>query len=192
MTERREVKKELPFSKRTIKSNPIIQSRDAVKERRRDLFLRKVQDDRDDRRWASRGDQILRLDFMSRQKRWEAAKAHQAPSLDVDLDDYVMDTLSSNRRETAWSQTSQATFTETHMNPEEVDMILEQENRDLDALISLMNENQANEDSLLQHYGSDEDYDSFFREYLATLDDEQSSTMVYSSYEADAMDTSHG
>jgi hypothetical protein len=58
MTERREVKKELPFSKRAIKSNPIIQSRDAVKERRRNLFLRKVQDDRDDRRWASRGDQV--------------------------------------------------------------------------------------------------------------------------------------
>lgn len=58
MTERREVKKELPFSKRAIKSNPIIRSRDAVKERRRDLFLRKVQDDRDDRRWASRGDQV--------------------------------------------------------------------------------------------------------------------------------------
>jgi hypothetical protein len=130
---------------------------------------------------------------MSRQKRWEAAKAHQAPSLDVDLDDYVVDTLSSNRRETAWSQTSQATLTETHMNPEEVDMILEQENRDLDALVSLMNENQNHEDSILQHYGSDEeDYDSLFQEYLATLDDEQSSTMVYSSYEADAMDTSHG
>jgi len=129
---------------------------------------------------------------MSRQKRWEAAKAHQAPSLDVDLDDHVMDTLSSNRRETARSQTLQATFTETHMNPE-VDMILEQENRDLDALISLMDENQNHENSLLQHYGSDEeDYDSLFREYLTTLDDEQSSTMVYSSYEADAMDTSHG
>ena len=29
-----------------------------MKERRRDLFLRKVQEDRDDRRWASRGDQV--------------------------------------------------------------------------------------------------------------------------------------
>jgi hypothetical protein len=72
-------------------------------------------------------------------------------------------------------------------------MILEQENRDLDALISLMDENQNHEDPLLQHYGSDEeDYDSLFREYLATSDDKQSSTMVYSFYEADAMDTSHG
>ncbi|OCL02586.1 hypothetical protein AOQ84DRAFT_304443 [Glonium stellatum] len=193
MTARWEAKKGLPFSKRLIKPNPIIQNRDAVKERRRDLFLRKVQDDRDDRRWASRGDQILQLDFISRQRRWEAAKAHQAPSLDVDLDDYVRDIPLSNGQEIAWSQTRQANSTETHMGPREVDMILEQEDRELDALISLMDETRNHEDSLLQHYGSDEeDYDTLFREYLTILDDGKSNAMAHSTHEADAMDTSHG
>jgi len=48
----------LPFSKRPVRANPAIQSRDAVKEKRRDMFLKRVQQDREERRWEGRGEQV--------------------------------------------------------------------------------------------------------------------------------------
>jgi hypothetical protein len=68
MTERSGPSKDVPFSKRAIKANPIVQSRDAVKERRRDMFFKKVQQDRDDRRWANRGEQVRNCRFKLRKK----------------------------------------------------------------------------------------------------------------------------
>ena len=43
---------------RAYKTNPMIQTRDAVTKRRRDLFFRRVQNNREDKKWESRGEQV--------------------------------------------------------------------------------------------------------------------------------------
>lgn len=47
-------------SRRTHKPNPLMKSRDAQAQRRRDMFFRKVQNDREDRKWEARGEQVCR------------------------------------------------------------------------------------------------------------------------------------
>ncbi|KAF2840784.1 hypothetical protein M501DRAFT_1001822 [Patellaria atrata CBS 101060] len=48
----------VPFSKRPIKANPIMHTRDEMRERRRDLFLKRVQQDREEKRLEQRGDRV--------------------------------------------------------------------------------------------------------------------------------------
>lgn len=47
-----------PVPQRAHKPNPIVQSRDAATQRRRDMFFRRVQKDRDDKKWEARGEQV--------------------------------------------------------------------------------------------------------------------------------------
>jgi len=46
---------------RTYKANPAMQTRDAATKRRRDLFFKRVQDNREDKKWESRGEQVRGL-----------------------------------------------------------------------------------------------------------------------------------
>jgi hypothetical protein len=51
-----------PFSKREIKSNPVMkkarQTRDETRERRRDLFMKKIEQGREDKQWKGRSEQV--------------------------------------------------------------------------------------------------------------------------------------
>ena len=46
---------------RAYKPNPVIQTRDAATKRRRDMFFKRVQNGRDDKKWESRGEQVCKL-----------------------------------------------------------------------------------------------------------------------------------
>jgi hypothetical protein len=46
---------------RLYKPNPTIANRDVATQRRRDMFFRRVQNDRADKRWEARGDQVGNL-----------------------------------------------------------------------------------------------------------------------------------
>jgi hypothetical protein len=43
---------------RAYKPNPVMQTRDAATKRRRDMFFKRVQINRDDRKWEARGEQV--------------------------------------------------------------------------------------------------------------------------------------
>ena len=45
-------------SQRAYKPNPLIQTRDAATKRRRDMFFKRVQKDREDKKWDARGEQV--------------------------------------------------------------------------------------------------------------------------------------
>ena len=47
-----------PPIQRAYKANPIVQTRDATTKRRRDMFFKRVQNNREDRKWESRGEQV--------------------------------------------------------------------------------------------------------------------------------------
>ncbi|KAL1612248.1 hypothetical protein SLS60_000472 [Paraconiothyrium brasiliense] len=140
---------------RAYKPNPIIQTRDAATKRRRDMFFKRVQKGRDDKKWDARGDQIQRLDHISEQRRWEAEKARQAPQIYDDLIDEEIEDPSSSLPD---------------QELEEADYVLAQEEREMQELIASMEE----ERDASQHYGSDdEDYDQLFMEYTSTSASQQ-------------------
>ena len=45
-------------SQRAFKANPVLQTRDAATKRRRDMFFKRVQNNREDKKWESRGEQV--------------------------------------------------------------------------------------------------------------------------------------
>ncbi|KAF2872403.1 hypothetical protein BDV95DRAFT_606019 [Massariosphaeria phaeospora] len=177
-------KKHVPVPHRAYKPNPIVQTRDVATQRRRDMFFRKVQNDRDNKKWQARGDQLQRLDYISDQKRWEAEKARQAPEVvDHYLDDEVLDDAMSSYTP---SGTPQAT--------DEEDYILAQEEYELQQLITSMEEEQDNQEHTSQHYGSDdEDYDQLFMECITAPDVQHHPNEMNAGYgNEDSMDMTEG
>lgn len=51
-------KKPLIAPQRAFKQNPIMQTRDAATKRRRDMFFKRVQRDREEKKWDARGEQV--------------------------------------------------------------------------------------------------------------------------------------
>jgi hypothetical protein len=47
-----------PTPQRAFKPNPVIQTRDAATKRRRDMFFKRVQNGREDKKWEARGEQV--------------------------------------------------------------------------------------------------------------------------------------
>jgi hypothetical protein len=134
---------------RAFKPNPVMQTRDAATKRRRDMFFARVQNNREDKKWEARGEQIQQLDFVSERKRWEALKARQAPAEEEDIveEDAMLP-----------------------METTEADYVAAQEQYELDQLVAMREEEEKRSS---QHYGSDdEDYDSIFME-CATVADER-------------------
>ncbi|KAG9520173.1 hypothetical protein KCU93_g7758, partial [Aureobasidium melanogenum] len=161
----------VPFSSRPVKAAPIPRS-DALRERRRDMFLRKVRQSRDDNKWDSRIDDMARLDYLKEQRRWEAEQVRSAPSVHPEFaeaeeaSEYDLPTYSSQM---AWDPQSQSDYP---LDPE-ADAILQQENEELEALVALMQEdehrqnqqfnNQEAHDDRSSAFGSDDDeYDNIF------------------------------
>ncbi|EGP82945.1 uncharacterized protein MYCGRDRAFT_97103 [Zymoseptoria tritici IPO323] len=86
---RREVSDQnLPFAQRRIKVAPPVARAGDLKEKRRGQFLKKVERGREEERWERRGDDILRMDFMQRQREWEAAQARSAAALALEESAY--------------------------------------------------------------------------------------------------------
>jgi hypothetical protein len=52
------LKEKSPMPQRAFKANPVMQTRDATTKRRRDMFFKRVQNNRDDKKWESRGEQV--------------------------------------------------------------------------------------------------------------------------------------
>jgi len=146
------------MGQRAFKPNPMMQTRDAATKRRRDMFFKRVQNKRDDKKWESRGEQIQQLDFVSERKRWEAEKARQAPPENDDVPEELLDDTASLPQLQSYQHALQ-------FQPEitEADYVAAQEEYELQQLIASMEQEGDGRSS--QHYGSDdEDYDSIFME----------------------------
>ncbi|KAF2692188.1 hypothetical protein K458DRAFT_240106, partial [Lentithecium fluviatile CBS 122367] len=177
-------KKLVTAPQRAYKPNPVVLTRDAATKRRRDMFFKRVQREREDKKWDSRGEQIQRLDYFSDHKRWEAEKAREAPQVeDYIIEEEVADELPS-------SYTSRDAL-QPEREAEEAEYIIAQEEYELQELIASMEEQQ---ETASQHYGSDdEDYDSIFMECASATDtqlqpQEQTLRFDASFNDADEMD----
>lgn len=164
---------------RAYKANPVVQTRDAATKRRRELFFKRVQDNREERKWGSRGEQVRhylysdqtrtdhsqlqQLDFVSERKRWENKKAQEAPREEEDFDDELL----------SEAKLPQSSSDAAQYEPEmsEADYVLEQEEHELQQLIAAMEQEQSQDTAPQQHFGSDDDdYDQIFMECAADAD----------------------
>ncbi|EMD96618.1 hypothetical protein COCC4DRAFT_65272 [Bipolaris maydis ATCC 48331] len=176
------IKEQSATSQRAFKSNPVMQTRDAATKRRRDMFFKRVQNNREDKKWESRGEQIQQLDFVTERKRWEAEKARQAPPVN---DDIIEEPSEDAQLPNMFNNAPQFDSDMT-----EADYIAAQEEYELQQLIASI---EQEPDVQPHHYGSDdEDYDSIFMECAMAEDgqSEQPSQTVQNGFgREDMMDT---
>lgn len=124
------------------------------------MFFKRVQTNRDDKKWEARGEQIQHLDFVSERKRWEAEKARQAPTENDFFDEEIVDETSLPEWSNPTPQFSEAMT--------EADWVATQEEYELQQMIASM---EHEPDASSQHYGSDDDdYDSIFMECVNAVD----------------------
>ncbi|MCJ1404955.1 hypothetical protein MMC11_008181 [Xylographa trunciseda] len=162
------------FPKRQSKFATLVKSRDTENVKRRDKFFQKIKQNGDDRRWEVRGEQvriawysttdlpthvfapqqILRTDFLSRQKQWEEEQARRAQELAAEPDDEDM--------EAGDAPDSSHEF-------DLVEQFLSQEDQELEMTISMLEYEKQSEavQNAMTDYGSeDEEYDQYFMDII--------------------------
>jgi hypothetical protein len=103
------------------------------------------------------------LDFVSERKRWESRKAQEAPPEEGEIDEELLSDA------TLPQSSNSAPQFEPEMT--EADYVLAQEEYELQQLIASMEQEQSQDATPQQYYGSDdEDYDQIFMECAAGAD----------------------
>lgn len=162
----------VPFAKRSVKTTPQPKQSE-LRDRRRSAFLRKVRDGRDEGRFESRGEDIMRMEFVRRQKAWEAELAEQAPieSGEAEEEDEGWRRWDTDLPESGMQMS--APSTQQPWADDEVDEVLMREDRELDALIeNLPDASQVHREEGVDEMGEvnlwsdDDDYDALFSEFM--------------------------
>jgi hypothetical protein len=139
--------------------------------------------------------QMARLDYLKEKRRWEAEQVRSAPSLHPDFteaeetSDYDLPTYSNQM---SWDPQSHSEYPPDS----EADLVLQQEDEELEALVALMQEDenrrnqQANSqdahDDRSSAFGSDDDeYDSIFMDMIDETGGATSGTEQQHQHEAD-------
>ena len=129
-------------------------ARGALAQKRRDIFHRKVQNQREDKTWARRGEELERLDDRNEWRKWEMEALSLAPVVNEDELDEV-----------------EGDAQQQQLSSEEADEIARMEEGELAALVEMLEVQQAADMGLSEnlqadqdeHFGSDdEDYESIF------------------------------
>ncbi|OBT73670.1 hypothetical protein VF21_06177 [Pseudogymnoascus sp. 05NY08] len=165
-TNQTERSNESAYSARQTKKNPLIHrnDNDNGRETRRKLFLRRVRQDSEDKRWEKRGgdDEIMRTIWIAEQKRREERRARDAQAWagveeEEDLEE---------------SQLTEIERVKPSQDEEMVDEVAQQEDAEMEAMLSMLDAeswdpppNQKNQHDDNTPYGSDDDeYDQLFME----------------------------
>lgn len=76
------------FSKRITKTNPLLHGQGDGRETRRKLFLRKIREDSEEKRWKARGgdDEMMRTIWIAEQRRRAERQARDAQGWGVDAE----------------------------------------------------------------------------------------------------------
>ncbi|KAK5715728.1 hypothetical protein LTR17_016716 [Elasticomyces elasticus] len=169
-----------PIATRRTVRKPPTPKHDDLKETRRRLFLRNVREKREDQRWAQRGEDIMRLDFVQRQRAWEAEQAREAPRLlppnepieEEEEEEGLYDLPSSESCGMQFSQQQMGSQQLSEDARDEADAVLAREQEEIEALVRDMeaegNEQKGVDANSSQNPWSDdlleEDYDALFSE----------------------------
>ncbi|KAF8541386.1 hypothetical protein BDD12DRAFT_829765 [Trichophaea hybrida] len=133
--------------KRLFKPIPIGRSGEDVRTARRNLFLKKVQNGREDKAWKARGgeDEIMRMIFVAEHKRWEASlekAASRIPTI------YEEEEVYDDRPEPEYpeyffalesgAEPPQIQYLEYPSSAEDFDAYLDRDGKELEELLSEM------------------------------------------------------
>jgi hypothetical protein len=105
----------------------------------------------------------MRLDFMQRQKRWEAQLAREAPPLASDP------IVEEDEDDTDLPTSSSAMQISSQQPEDEVDEVLQREDQELEALLEYMPDNEKKQDDTPSSgnlWSDDDDYDALFSEVM--------------------------
>ncbi|KIW05410.1 uncharacterized protein PV09_03923 [Verruconis gallopava] len=176
---------ETPFSKRDVKPNPLLkkarQTPDEARERRRDMFMKKVERGREEKQWKGRSDQILRSDYIARRRRWEEERNREALRFFPDYEDEELPSASSVQQADAVPWPGTPRLVAQPDDEQQVDAIAQMEEEELRALLEMQEQHDADAQvheydipSSPTRYGSDEeDYDEIFMELVSSQHDNE-------------------
>ncbi|MCJ1410899.1 hypothetical protein MMC19_004986 [Ptychographa xylographoides] len=146
--------------KRHSKYATLAKDKENESAKRRELFLKKVRQNGEDRRWEVRGDQIMRTDFLSRQRGWELEQARRAAELATGPEDEAME-----------AGVNMATVTQ---EDELVEDFLSEEDKELEAMVSMLEDarqDNGEQDNSMTDYGSDDDdYNQFLMDVVQRIE----------------------
>src|ERR1700761_896588 len=117
--------------------------------------------------------QIMRLDFVQRRRQWESELARDAPLLPSDPLEPDEDREEEDAELPTWSNMMQISTqsTQQKLPEEEVEEVLQQEDAELEALLSYMPAREEGGDRQSDHlYSDDDDYDALFSEFIERED----------------------
>lgn len=110
----------------------------------------------------------MRLDFVQRQRQWEAEQARNAPQMPSDPpeeedEDYDLPMSSGNAMQISAPSTQMP-----QLLYDEVEEVLQRENQELEALLSYMPADEYDGDQHSEHHlwSDDDDYDALFSELM--------------------------
>jgi hypothetical protein len=150
--------KNVPFSQRPIKLAPSAKQ-DELKDRRRNAFLRKVHNQREDKRFEARGEDIMRLEFVRRRREYEDELARNAPSPSAEEEEAELP---------GWG--SQMDVSSQAIPEEEVvEEFVRDEEQEMRALLEYMPDEEMRtqwSDGSENLWSDDADYDALFSEVL--------------------------
>jgi len=200
-------------SQRIARPNPLLKSSEERARLRRKAFLDRIAQARGDQRWDGKSDQvrldnvdglqppadffqqILRSDYLANQRRWEDDR-HQTAPLFADEDDQENELPVAGYEEMIMEQDHREDVIQGHTMSDEVEAVVNQEERELEELLALAedeNQNQEMREPGSERWGSDEeDYDSLFMEYLSSQQVAEQQTTDAVGEAEDSMDTSIG
>ncbi|KAH9810112.1 hypothetical protein Tdes44962_MAKER01085 [Teratosphaeria destructans] len=152
---------------------------DDLKERRRSMFLRSVREKREDKRFEARGEDIMRLDYMQRQRAWEAQLAREAkvyaPEVEAigeDEEEYDLPVASGGPA--SGMEISSQPLPPRMSQADEADEVRRREEEELEAMVEMMEgqgtaERQRKDDETGREtnlWSDDDDYDELFSEVM--------------------------
>ena len=200
-------------SQRAARPNPLLKSSEERARLRRKAFLDRVAQTRGDQRWEGKTDQvwldavdglpppadffhqILRSDYLADLRRWEDECHLTAPEY-ADDDDQENELPVASYEAVTMDQDGREDAFQGHTMSDEVEAVITQEERELQELLALAEEEERNEEMRepgSERWGSDEeDYDSLFMEYLSSQKVGEQQTMEVVDEAEDSMDTSIG
>ncbi|KAK5110147.1 hypothetical protein LTR62_006281 [Meristemomyces frigidus] len=151
------------YSKRSVKKAPSPKP-DEVREKRRGIFLKKVREGREDKRYEQRGEDIMRLDFMRERRNWEEDRARDAAYLssepiEEEVEDVALALPCLAAGDAMQLQISEPGTQQQSMLEEELDEVLMREQEEMEALLSFMPDVEQQAMGALEHSGSDDDED---------------------------------
>ncbi|KAK3296792.1 uncharacterized protein B0H64DRAFT_390334 [Chaetomium fimeti] len=162
------------FASRNPRPNPVLKRREDAQEGRRRLFFQNVRQRQEDKRWEMRGgeDELLKLEWLRLTRERNQIKAAEGAQylgmVDADLLAQEEEEMRMQAQQQQQQQQPPRGYVDRDADAFMADTIAQQEEAELEALVSDMEEKRAS-----AHFSDDEDYDGLFMDLIQQQQQQQ-------------------